>query len=206
MTSRTTHSLDSIYEREHFVQLYEDETALYANLNRFIGGGLKNSDACVVIATPEHISALSTLLEQAGFDLQTAKQQKKLLMVDAADILSRFMADGLPDRVRFKQVIGQLLEELDTGGKTARAFGEMVALLWQQHNQAAAVLLEQLWNEIAQDYSFTLYCAYPNYYFEAEAQVSAIREITRLHSSLVRSKPSQSPAYKSIVNETAAPA
>ena len=37
----------------------------------------------------------------------------------------------------------------------------MVALLWHQGNVAAAIELETLWNDLAEDRRFSLLCAYP---------------------------------------------
>ena len=45
-------------------------------------------------------------------------------------------------------------------GRRVRAFGEMVALLWSEGNQAAAIRLEELWNELALSQTFCLFCAY----------------------------------------------
>jgi len=40
-------------------------------------------------------------------------------------------------------------------------FGEMVALLWRDGRHEAAVRLEELWNDLARKYDFSLFCAYP---------------------------------------------
>jgi hypothetical protein len=41
-----------------------------------------------------------------------------------------------------------------------RAYGEMVDILWREGKIDAAIELEQLWNELASKYSFTLLCTY----------------------------------------------
>jgi PAS domain S-box-containing protein len=71
------------------------------------------------------------------------------------------MVDGMPDRGRFVSSVGGLVERAVAGGRPLRAFGEMVALLALDGNTAAAVRLEELWNELGGRYSFGLFCAYP---------------------------------------------
>ena len=60
-----------------------------------------------------------------------------LTMHDAALTLDSFMEDGQPDRRRFEATARRLLAGAD--GKPVRAFGEMVALLWEQGNVPAAI-------------------------------------------------------------------
>jgi PAS domain S-box-containing protein len=57
--------------------------------------------------------------------------------------------------------VGRVVKQVSQGRKRVRAFGEMVALLWAQGNKAAAIRLEELWNDLARTQSFALFCAYP---------------------------------------------
>ncbi len=178
-------SLTGIYEREHFVQFYKQKGPLLKSLKRFIGSGLKEGSPCIVIATPEHRDELEALLQRDGLDPAAAKASRVYVALDAAATLERFMVNGLPDRARFEAVIGEALAEAAGRGGSVRAFGEMVALLWEQDNQAGAILLEQLWNDIARQYAFTLFCAYPMHHFGGNAHANACREIGLLHSSAI---------------------
>ena len=49
------------------------------------------------------------------------------------------------------------------------AFGEMVGLLWIERQQAAAIRLEQYWNEVLTGSTASLFCAYPIDVFDAAA-------------------------------------
>ena len=62
------------------------------------------------------------------------------------------------------------------------AFGEMVALLYAAGNPAGAIRVEQLWNELAQRQSFSLYCAYPLSSLEKNLDVDALVEICAEHA------------------------
>ncbi len=153
--------LVSVYDTEHFVQFYPDEKILIKNLLSFIGGGVASGDPCAVIATKKHINSMESGLIKCGLDIDKAKNAGRLKLLDAAETLDAFMRNGMPNKELFYKVIGSLLSELSQPGKTIRAFGEMVALLSEQGNYKGVIELEKLWNEIANDYHFTLFCAYP---------------------------------------------
>ncbi len=71
------------------------------------------------------------------------------------------------------------------GGRRVRAFGEMVALLWTEGNQAAAIRLEELWNELAQTRTFCLYCAYCLDSFGDTAHTAPFTHICTQHSRVI---------------------
>ena len=185
----TSTSMNKIYQREHFVQFYQDEELLLNNLKSFIGGGLVGGEATLVIATPEHCQSLEDLLVEEGMSLALGQQ---VILMDAQDTLAKFMKDGLPNKELFRKVISKSLEQSTSGGRGVRAFGEMVALLWAQGNQAGAILLEQLWNEITREYSLTLFCAYPMHHFADNGHSVAMRELSLLHSSAIAPSPTPS--------------
>lgn len=106
-------------------------------------------------------------------------------MLDAFDTLSKFMVDGFPDPVLFKKVIGGVFEEFVDSRYEVRAFGEMVALLWENGNRSGAVELEELWNNIQKEYSFSLFCAYPMNILEGESQIESFAKVCDTHSNVL---------------------
>lgn len=186
--TRVNESISGVYEQEHFVHFYRGEDRLMKELSNFIGAGLIHGDPCIVVATPEHCSALEKHLTASGHDIAAARKANRYISLDAAATLASFMDDNLPNKARFKQVIGKTLEESQAKGRVVRVFGEMVALLWSDDNQTGAILLEQLWNELAREHSFTLFCGYPMHYFENIGHSQMLEDISRLHSSAILPK------------------
>ena len=84
----------------------------------------------IVIATPEHRLEFETRLGQAGVDLAAARDDGSYLALDAAQTLSELMAADQLDGAAFDRVIGTVIAAAGAGGRPVRAFGEMVALLW----------------------------------------------------------------------------
>lgn len=181
-----TNSLGVIYEREHFVQFYHQDEALMDNLLSFIGAGIKAGDTCVIICTKPHRLELMKRLKTSGINIEKAKKDNSFLCLDAADTLAQFMVGGVPRKDLFQATVGSVLSELSKSGKPIRAFGEMVALLYDKGNMDAAVRLERLWNEIASEHSFTLFCAYPMHYFDRCNQAEHSQaHIGHLHTTVV---------------------
>jgi hypothetical protein len=158
--------LSKIEASEHFVQFYEADEFLLDAVSEFVGAGLGAGAACIVIATKPHREGLEERLMTIGLDLAVASERGTYLAQDAAETLSLFMMDGMPDPERFFEVIGGLIERMGKGQRRVRIFGEMVAQLWSEGNQKAAIRLEALWNELYHTtHAFTLFCAYPMHGF-----------------------------------------
>ena len=172
----------------HLVQFYKaDEALLTRNVVDFLTGGLKQGDALLVITTAERNVAFSDGLSESGIDPSTAIRERKLLFADAEQTLRRFMLNGQPDRARFERTIGALIREVrpqpDHGG--LRAYGEMVGLLWQKAQFAAAVQLEQLWNNLMSANAFHLFCAYPIDVFGKDFDSATLDPLLCAHTHLV---------------------
>jgi PAS domain S-box-containing protein len=172
-------------ESEHFVQFYEDDHFLIESVCGFIGTAIVTGETAVIIATAAHRIAIEKELSSRGLDLTNARDKGKYICADAAEMLTQFMVDGSPDADRFHDVIGGTIARAAQGGKRIRAFGEMVALLWAEGNRAAAVKLEQLWNDLAKRHSFSLFCAYPLRGFDGAADGESFGDICTCHSRVL---------------------
>jgi hypothetical protein len=166
---------------EHAMQVYGDDEVFMDALEGFVGAGLREGEAAIVIATPEHLEGLETRLRDRGVDLESARFEQRYLGLPADRILRDFMVDGWPDEERFHEVVSTLLARMQSNGRRVRAFGEMVALLWSQGNAAATVRLEHLWNKLCEKERFPLFCAYPKTGFATDP-TSSIRELCAAHT------------------------
>lgn len=169
---------------EHLVQFYRDDAILIDEIWRFIGPGIQLGETAVVIATEAHLAALDAkyTIEHSA-DASPTATPPPYLTLNAETILSEILVDGWPDRSRFDAIIGEILQHATNNGlHTVRVYGEMVALLCAEGNQAAAVELEHLWNELGQQYPFSLLCGYPLHAFANEEDGQAFGAICASHS------------------------
>ena len=149
-------------EPAHFVHFYSHDTLLIDEVSDFIDGALRARGTGIVIATPSHLAELRRRLAGLGnADGRPAWYSGQLILLDAEQALGQFMADGWPDAQRFRETIGATVAAACARGGSVHVFGEMAALLAAGGRQAAAVRIEQLWDELADTLDFSLFCAYP---------------------------------------------
>jgi anti-sigma regulatory factor (Ser/Thr protein kinase) len=159
----------------------------------YLGAALVAGDAVIVIAAPRHRVAFRTGLAGVGVDVEAAARDDRLHLVDAEEALSRIMVDGAPDPVAFDAVVGSLVRRAGAT-RGVRAYGEMVALLWDAGNVVGAIDLERLWNHLQEETSFSLLCAYACAAADALDGGDGFSEVCRLHSEVVVNAPSPADA------------
>jgi hypothetical protein len=174
---------------EHVVQFYDDDAELVAAVAPYLGAALNGGEAAVVIASGAHRRMLQSGLAAAGVDVCAASADGSLLSLDAAATMRAFVADGQIDRAEFNDVVGSLIRRATASGRRVRAYGEMVALLWEEGNVLGAIDLEQAWNELATELTFDLFCAYPSASIAAAHQAEAFHHVCGLHSAVVLGPP-----------------
>jgi hypothetical protein len=174
---------ENLNGRRHVVQFYGHDRELAERVAGFLREGLQRGGTAVVIATPEHRRKFEARLAEAGLDLAAARDHGTYLALDAARTLRELTAaDGLDDAA-FDRVIGTLIRRAGAGGRPVCAYGEMVALLWDDGLVSDAVQLEGMWEELGRRHPFSLFCAYRA--DSAAGQVDAFAEVCRLHGEIV---------------------
>jgi len=167
----------------HFVHFYENDGRLIDSLEEFILSGLVARDACIVIATEPHRIELRHRLEKAGINIAAEIFHKRFIDLDARATLDRFLVEGWPDSEAFEAVVREVITAARAGGRPVRAFGEMVALLWDEGREEAAVRLEAMWNNLIPTEDLSLFCAYPSTVQMGSSQL--IQEVVAAHSSVI---------------------
>lgn len=170
---------------DHFVQFYEADGFLLNSLSGYIGKAIKSGAGAIVVATPEHRRGLDELMLANGLDVDGARKSGGYVSLDAAETLAKFMVEGAPEPERFNDVIGSVIASVTVGRARISAFGEMVALLWEQGRYTAAVRLEELWNDLQKVQSFSLFCAYPMNEFSGAQLIEPHRNICSVHSHVI---------------------
>jgi DNA-binding NarL/FixJ family response regulator len=174
--------------RNHEVQFYSDDASFLVGLTRFVKSALEAGNAVIVVATESHRDSLLPRLQTHGLDIGAAIEQGRYIPVDAADTLSALMLNGMPDPVRFLNLLGNLLLTASKAatGKQARVsiFGECVHLLWAQGNAEAAIQFEKLGNQLAKIYDVDILCGYPLASFHGAQDSHIFQRICAEHSAV----------------------
>jgi MEDS: MEthanogen/methylotroph, DcmR Sensory domain len=170
----------------HVVQFYGRDEELADGVTDYFLGALDDGGVAVVIATPEHRREFETRLGQAGVDLAAARDDGAYLALDAGQTLSELMVPDKLDIAAFDRVIGDMIRRAGAGGRPVHAFGEMVALLWDDGLVYEALQLEALWEELGDRHPFSLLCGY-----RADSMardIDAYAEVCRLHGEIAGSR------------------
>ena len=168
----------------HVVQFYGRDEELAQRVTDYLLGALDSGGVAIVIATPEHRREFDTRLGQAGVDLPAARDGGGYLTLDAGQTLRAFMAGDALDPEAFDRVIGTVIRRAAASGRPVRAFGEMVALLWDDGLVNDAVQLEELWEELGRRHPFSLFCGYRA--DSVTRDVEAFAEVCRLHQEILQ--------------------
>jgi DcmR-like sensory protein len=162
----------------HAVQFYEHDGVLADQLASYVGTALVTGDGAVVIGTSKRRTDLRARLALRGLDTAIATREGRYVSLDAESTLRRILSpNGWPDPALFRDLVAKTVDRIIAAVGSDRprvaAFGEMVALLCASGDYAAAVRLEDLWNELAATYAFSLICAYPMSLFKHDTSAAA---------------------------------
>jgi hypothetical protein len=167
----------------HSVKFYGNDESLFVTVASFLAPGIVSGQPAIVVATADHLDGIMRQLSAQFVDIRHATDGGNLVVLDAHELLSRFMVYGTPDPDLFQKHVGGLIEQTLDGRRTiVRAYGEMVDVLWKEGAPEAAIRLEILWNQLATQYGFALLCGYSmgNFYKQAEQYQSVVDQHTHV--------------------------
>jgi MEDS: MEthanogen/methylotroph, DcmR Sensory domain len=178
----------------HDVQFYKTEGYLVRSVVDFLGDGIRAGQPIIVIATEQHRRAFIEGLRARGLDPDRLYSGQLAIWLDARETLEAFMEGSLPSRELFMATVGSVFERLLAKRYylVVRAFGEMVDLLFKDGNEEGAILLEQLWNELADRYKYSLLCGYSIDNFVHEAGAARFRRVCDHHVRALPVEPFES--------------
>lgn len=170
---------------EHHLQLFDSSKSLAETVAVFLMAGFARGENVLVVATPEHRELLSRRFEESGLNIIEAIAANRLVMLDAAQTLDKFMRQDTPSPVAFEEIIGTLVRTMSNGQRVC-IYGEMVDVLAAQGKYKAAHQLEELWNVLGRRESYTLFCGYASGHFGDPKTAKALAAICASHSHLHR--------------------
>jgi DNA-binding NarL/FixJ family response regulator len=161
---RFAHTQKTEITRQHEVGFFSGDRQFLDHVTRFVAGALKAGNAAIVVATESHRESLRSQLEAEGLDMGALIERGRYIPLDAADTLSAFMVNGMPDPVRFLELLGDLIvtatEAASGENPRVSVFGECVHLLWAQGNTEAAIQMEKLGNKLVKIHDVQILCGY----------------------------------------------
>ena len=168
--------------RDHLVTFVDGDDELIASLVSFAVVAWRRQEPVVVIATQEHRDQLDVALHDAGWQPHRLRESGRLVTVDASDLLQSILVDGRLDAQLFRSKALALLDGVRPG--RVSIFGEMVRLLWERGDVVTALALEECWNALAEERSFTLLCGYAHTLLDPTS-LADVGRVCALHSDVL---------------------
>jgi CheY-like chemotaxis protein len=170
----------------HVVQRYGGEDPFLNGLAAAFDLALRRGDATCLIATTSVRDGVRDRLLARGWDVGGAVGHKRFVAIDVADAFKRFMRNGLPEPSLLAEIAAELddYRRTESEGPTSRltVAGNMVMMLSEAGNAAAAVATERLWNVLTHDLPFLTICGYASACFHDDS--SAWADICGEHRAL----------------------
>jgi hypothetical protein len=185
-----TTTIETTGLRGHIVVFCNTDRELTEAAGEFLHGAIADGGVAIVVATAAHRLALDARLGCTGVDMAAAAARGSYVELDAAATLSQVMINGQPDAAAFWQVISPLLQDAAGRGGPVRVFGEMLGLLLESGQIAAAIETEALWNELDAIYEFSLLCGCGAALLAGEEVSDARSQICSAHGATVHPPPS----------------
>jgi MEDS: MEthanogen/methylotroph, DcmR Sensory domain len=173
---------------DHIVQLYQDQDFLGRAVCRFGGAALANGEGFLLASTLTHWNAWRPRLEAQGVDVEAARERGQMTVLDAEELLSRFMRDGMPHPPTFLGLAADIVGQARAGGRYPRVrwWGEMVNVLWERGNVAASMKLEDLFDQyVAKKDGVAIACGFLMDNFNSDIHARLLPRLGTNHSHLI---------------------
>jgi DcmR-like sensory protein len=172
---------------DHIVHLYQDQDFLNYAVCRFASAGFAKGEGIVLVSTLTHWNAFRPRLEAEGVDVHAAQERGQLTVVDADELLPRFMRDAMPDPPVFNGVFGDVVRRARARGsyQKVRVWGEMVNVLWERGDVAASMNLEDLFDQLNKKIGLAIFCSFLMDNFNGDVQAHMLPRLGTNHSHLI---------------------
>jgi DcmR-like sensory protein len=181
------HVLADAQPHDHIVQLYQDQDFLNRAVCRFAGAALANGEGIILVPTLTHWNAIRPRLEAEGVDVKATQDRGQLTVVDADELLPRFMQKAMPDAPIFLGLAGEIIARTRGAGRypKVRWWGEMVNVLWERGDVAASMNLEDLFDRVSHEQDIAIFCSFLMDNFNGEVHTHMLPRLGENHSHLI---------------------
>jgi MEDS: MEthanogen/methylotroph, DcmR Sensory domain len=166
---------------DHLVEISADDH-LVEHAAAFFAEGFSQDCACIAIVTPEHQQLIDLSLARRGQQPEPLLAANRYIALNAEQTLESLLLHGQLDDLHFHRMFGELVRLAGAGGRAVRIVGEMPSLLAKRGDRNGVIHLEELWNDLSRDQTFSAYCLYPAELFSTSADAAWRDSICAIHS------------------------
>jgi hypothetical protein len=170
---------------EHVIQLFDTPETRAQAVAAFLSEGYHNGETLFVAISQQNWERVADGLRGAGVPVDAALASADMIVCDASVTLEKVRHNGRLDPDLFEASVAAAVRRLAASGKPFRVYGELVDLLAAEGEFPSVQLLEDLWNDLCDEFEFALFCGYSAANFGDPRSAESLRAICRSHS-LVR--------------------
>ena len=174
----------------HEVLFYSEDRQLLDRVSQFVGAALSSGNAAILVATGSHREKLMQRLVAYGVDMVAAVEEGRYIALDAADMISTFVVDGVFDSVRSLQTLENIILKAASAAQAEHPrvaiFREGGDLLWKQCNPEVAILDEKLCNQLCKAQDVDILCGYSRDNVRGVSDEEVAQQICAEHSAVYR--------------------
>lgn len=167
---------------EHVIQLFDTPDTRAQAIASFLREGYQKGETLFLAITEQNWARVADRLRGTGVPVDAALAGGGLIVHDARRTLEKVRHHGRLDPELFEASIGAAVRRLAASGKRYRVYGELVDLLAAEGEFSSVELLENLWNDLCDEFEFALFCGYSAANFGDPRSAESLRSICRSHS------------------------
>jgi hypothetical protein len=120
-------------------------------------------------------------------NIKEAESKGQLTVVDADELLPRFMDQEMPDAPVFLGLAGEAVARVRGRDRYSKVrwWGEMVNVLWERGNATASMALEDLFDQLAHEQEIAIFCSFLMDNFDGEIHTRMLPRLGQNHSHLI---------------------
>jgi DcmR-like sensory protein len=170
----------------HFAQFHRDHEDLVESVFAFLEAGLRRDCSVLIIAGAPSVDRLLERLNTGKFHYKSLSVSGQLAVLDTSALLEQLGdGGGGTPAVEFQRAVVPVLSRLQPFGRGVRVYSEIATTLWQNGDTELAVQIEEAWNTIAGQQSFSLYCGFHLNIQSENSYTAPLEELGRTHSDIL---------------------
>jgi DNA-binding NarL/FixJ family response regulator len=173
--------------RRHEALYYSTEALLLDRWASVAEAALDTDATFYLVATPDHQQRLRAMLEARGANLPVAISEGRYVSVGVDEALSTFMVGDRLHEQRFWTFTTSLMLRLAKASTAEQphivACGECAPMLCVRGNAAAAVRLEQLWDELTRTFNLDTVCGFASDACHCEDPAAVLDDMKAVHTA-----------------------
>src|SRR3954466_4859271 len=132
----------------HALHLYQEESCLLEALVDYVAEGLRLDEGIVIIGSTQRGHLLPQQLQGSGVDARNHALRGQLRLLGQQIVLSTCLADGMPVRHKFGQVMGAVLGLARMRYTRVRGVSDLTDSLGRGGQRESACALERAWRPL----------------------------------------------------------